>query len=282
MKSTTINRVLSGPPRGSSRPILVDTPLGVQLVKLRGAAQGTGALVAEIIAGELATALELPVLPRCLVELVPTTPTDDQNDELADLLAASCGVNLAFPMLADARDANVEDLNAFSPRDRAAALWLDRFVLNLDRTKRNPNVLFHQGRSYFIDFGAALRFQYNWDAVTDETPCCVAEIAEHHLFESMSESDEWPAWESSFASRITVDVVRRAVSHVPDCFLIPLLANQGHGDLAGDESLAVQQRREDYVSFLLKRLTPPRRFATEPPQLRKQFRSGRPSWLEGH
>src|SRR5947207_2729272 len=150
----TMTRVLAGPRRGSSRPVLVDTPAGKHLVKLRGAAQGTGPLIAEIVVSALAKALGLPVLPWRLAVLESDTPTDDKNDELADLLRASVGVNLAFPFLEHARDATTADLAAFTSLERAATLWLDRFVLNPDRTINNPNVLANDGRVYLIDHGS--------------------------------------------------------------------------------------------------------------------------------
>jgi hypothetical protein len=62
--SLTIVRVLAGPRRGSSRPVLVETTAGQWLVKLRGAAQGIGVLVAEIIVAGLAEVLGLRVPSR--------------------------------------------------------------------------------------------------------------------------------------------------------------------------------------------------------------------------
>jgi len=49
MQILEARRVLSADKRGSSWPVLVDTDDGVRFTKLRGAAQGTGALVAEVI-----------------------------------------------------------------------------------------------------------------------------------------------------------------------------------------------------------------------------------------
>lgn len=137
MEILTINRVLEGHRRGSSRPILVDTSTGQRVVKLRGAAQGTGALVAEIIVAALAEVLELRVPARSLVVLERDVATDDRDQELADLLAASAGLNLAFAVLEGAQDLKTRDLDRVDPADAAAILWLDRLVLNPDR----PNSL---------------------------------------------------------------------------------------------------------------------------------------------
>ena len=106
MKLPTLQaeRVLGVERRGSSAPVLVETTSGRFIVKLRGAAQGVPPLIAEIITAELATVLGLPVPERALVQLDSDVPSDDRNDELADLLEASRGLNLGFRYLPGARD----------------------------------------------------------------------------------------------------------------------------------------------------------------------------------
>src|SRR5688500_14960100 len=53
-------RVLSRLRSGSSSPVLVETPAGRFVAKLRGAAQGPSALIAEVVVAELAERLGLP------------------------------------------------------------------------------------------------------------------------------------------------------------------------------------------------------------------------------
>src|SRR5947208_16976701 len=99
MQIVDARRVLSADRRGSSWPVLVETDDGVRFTKLRGAAQGTGALVAEVIVAELAESLGLRVPARALVEFPLNVDSVDENDELADLLRASAGLNLGFSYL---------------------------------------------------------------------------------------------------------------------------------------------------------------------------------------
>src|SRR5688500_14402332 len=98
-----VRRVLARLRDGSSSPVVVETPGGRFVTKLRGAAQGPSALVAEVIVAELAERLGLPVPERVLIQLEQPIQTDDRNDELADLLAASVGQNLGFRWLESAR-----------------------------------------------------------------------------------------------------------------------------------------------------------------------------------
>jgi hypothetical protein len=260
METLALVRILAGPRRGSSRPVLAETSAGKHLVKLRGAAQGTGPLIAEIVVSALAEALDLPVLPRRLAVLTSDTPTDDKNDELADLLRASVGLNLAFPFLEHAHDATPDDLVAFDPSQRAATLWLDRLVLNPDRTVDNSNILANDGKLYLIDHGSSLSFQYRWADVTEGTPHEIGVARGAHVFEAESDSEEWLDLDGLFAERTTRAVLESALADVPATFLLPLLSGRASGNAAADEQ-ALRRRRAAYVAFLWKRLQPPRTFA---------------------
>jgi hypothetical protein len=244
---------------------VVDTPAGRRLVKLRGAAQGTGPLVAEVIVAALAEALGLRVPARSLVVLEPGTPTDDRHQELGDLLAASVGENLGFAVLDGARDAGPTDLAAIDPAEAAAVLWLDRLVMNPDRTARNPNILCWRDQLWLIDHGAALRFHYDWPSVTEATPRSPGDAREPHLFEAAAHSPDWPAWDDLFASHLERATLEAAVADVPASFLAPLLPAAARTAPAPAQSEAARRRRAAYVAFLWKRLQPPRAFAGSSP-----------------
>jgi hypothetical protein len=272
-------RLVSGRRRGSSRPIIVDTEAGLRFVKLRGAAQGTGPLVAEIIVGALADAIGLSVPARSLVYLPPAIEVDEGtgewDDELEDLLDASVGLNLGFGYLGEVRELTPDELQSISADDRAAILWLDRFTLNLDRTARNPNLVWSNGRVWLIDHGAALGFQYDWSIVTEETPRAVRPEVEPHLFGDSVAPGDLTTWDEILAARITREVLEAAVAEVPDSFLTPLLPAQD----GEDEAELLNQRRAAYVAFLWKRLAAPRTFLEKGPPAPNRDRGRRPAWL---
>jgi hypothetical protein len=276
MDVLTALRVSSGKRRGSSRPVVVETEAGPRFVKLRGAAQGTGPLVAEIIVGAFADAIGLSVPARSLVYLPDAIDVTDGDDELEDLLRASVGLNLGFGYLVDARDATPREVEVMNADDRAAILWLDRFVLNPDRTVQNPNLVYSDRRIWLVDHGAALGFQYDWSLVTEETPRAVRPEAEPHLFASSVAETDLAEWDEILAARLTRDVIESAVAAVPDTFLVPMLSPSPSPPEAAE---ALRGLRAAYVAFLWKRLAPPRSFlAAGPPMARSRGR-GRPAWL---
>ncbi|HEU5006279.1 MAG TPA: hypothetical protein VFT67_04855, partial [Jatrophihabitantaceae bacterium] len=82
---------------------------------------------------------------------------------MQDLLRASPGLNLGVDFLPGALDL---DVSAF-PLDASfagRALWFDALIGNVDRSWRNPNMLFWHGAPYLIDHGAALTFHHRWPA----------------------------------------------------------------------------------------------------------------------
>ncbi len=259
-------RVLFADRRGSSWPIVAETDAGVRFIKLRGAAQGAAPLVAEVIVGALAEALGLRVPARALVTLPADVASEDRNDELADLLRASEGVNLAFAFLDDAHAPTPDDLVAIPPAEAAAIVWLDALVMNRDRSPGNPNLLCWHDVTWLVDHGAALPFHFAWDAVTEDSPRSAYVVTEPHL---LSERAGLLApWDDALASRITREVLDSAIAAVPDEFLVPLVRHR-------DETPG---RRAAYGAFLWKRLQPPRPFLV--PVIRPSpARRGRPDRL---
>jgi hypothetical protein len=252
--------------------VLVETDAGLRFTKLRGAGQGTGPLIAEIIVASLAEAIGLSVPERSLVRIPPAIPSLDRDGELAELLVASEGVNLGFAYLDTARALTERELAEISDDDAAAILWLDGLVMNPDRTSRNPNLLWWHDRIWLIDHGAALGFQYAWSAVSEETPRRPFVVWEPHVLHDRE--GVVCQWDDLLAARLTRDAIEEAVAGVPDSFLEPLLPAAGV-----DMSDALARRRAAYVAFLWKRIKTPRDFRITVAPGAESRRRKPPAWL---
>src|SRR3712207_5981695 len=85
---------------GGSLPAVVEADDdGLYVLKFRGAGQGPKALIAELIVGELARRLGLPVPEIVFVELDPGLARTEPDPEIQDLIRASAGLNLALDYL---------------------------------------------------------------------------------------------------------------------------------------------------------------------------------------
>ena len=249
--------------------MVVETDQGARFTKLRGAGQGVLPLVAEIIVASLAEAIGLRVPARCLVELPAEIESLNKRDELRDLLDASVGLNLGFAYLDGGRMFTPADVARVSADDAAAIVWLDAFVMNPDRTERNPNLMWYRDTLWLIDHGAALSFQYSWGDVTEEAAGRMFAPGDPHLLQTrVANIDEW---DELFAGRLTRDAIESAVADVPDDFLVT-------AGVANDAD-ALLRRRAAYVAFLWKRLKAPRDFFQSMATMSTPRTRARPDWL---
>ena len=213
---------------GGSLPGLLEADDdGIYVVKWTGAGQGPLALVAEVIGIELARALHFHVPELALVEVDERLAEAEPDPEIQDLLRASAGVNLGIDFLPGA----VPFEPPAPPATAADVVWLDGWLLNVDRTARNPNLLSWHRAMWLIDFGAALYPQHASKDLPAEALRPFPALREHVLaptaepLEAAHERLAEPAHEA----------IEDAVAMVPESWLIT-------------------HPREAYVEFLRARL----------------------------
>ncbi|MEM1253849.1 MAG: HipA family kinase [Cyanobacteria bacterium P01_H01_bin.21] len=246
----TARRIVSVNQRGSSRPAIIETDAGMFFTKLRGAAQGTPALIAEIIVAGLAEALDLWIPSRALIDITPSCQCDIHEDEFIDLLRASYGLNLGFQYLHQARDIGADEIATLNERFVCTVLWLDALVMNVDRTLQNPNLMRSHSHVWVIDHGAALPFQYSWSTVVEDAPRYSTYPMERHIF--WQRANQLDVWDTHLAAKLSRSVLQSVICQIPDCFLQPLLPSASAHTL--------ERRRQAYGAFLWKRLKSPRPF----------------------
>jgi hypothetical protein len=235
----TATRYVAPRREGGSLPGIVEADdLGTYVCKFRGAGQGLGVLVAEVIVGELARALGIRTPDLVAVELAEGIARYEADEEVQDLLNASLGLNLGVDFLPGSFgfDSSV-DIDA----DTAGRiLWLDAFVANVDRSWRNPNLLVWHGDVWAIDHGAALYFHHAWtQGITD--PARFAEqpwSADDHVLRAYVDAVAGIA--DGLADAVTDDLLDQVTGMVPDGWLV--------GPVSPDELRAA------YRAFLRARL----------------------------
>ena len=248
MQVYAARRVLQPDRAGSSWPVLVETDAGIFYTKLRGAAQAPASLVAEIVVGGLADALELPVPARVLIDIPADIGIDDPHQELRQLVRSSVGVNLGFRLLPDVRPFRAIDAARVDPDLASRIVWLDGLVQNPDRTMKNPNLLWSQRQLWLIDHGASLGFQHAWSRVTEQSPRAHGWPAASHVLYGRATLVR--SVDEVLMPRLSRDVLQSAVDAVPD------------GLLSENAAEARRRRRAAYVAFLWKRLKSPRPFVS--------------------
>ncbi|HEX7770174.1 MAG TPA: HipA family kinase [Dokdonella sp.] len=249
MRTISATRYVTPLREGGSLPAIVEgDDDGLYVLKFRGAGQGAKALVAELVAGEIARALGLPVPEIVLVELDPELARTEPDPEIQHLIRASAGLNLALDYLPGSVsfDPVVEQPDA----DLASAIvWFDAFVSNVDRTARNTNLLVWHRRLWLIDHGAALYFHHDWDGYLARATDPFVRIRDHVLLPFAGELRAADGLMSALLERATIEAV---VARVPDAWL------------GGEAPFAdVAAHRAAYVDYLCRRLDAPHAFLEE-------------------
>src|SRR5881628_3015621 len=82
---------------GGSLPAIVEgDDDGLYVLKFRGAGQGARALIAELVSGEIARVLGLPVPEIVFADLEPDLARTEPDPEIHALILDSAGLNLAL------------------------------------------------------------------------------------------------------------------------------------------------------------------------------------------
>jgi len=209
LEHVTVTRYVTPLREGGSLPAIVEADnLGTYVMKFRGAGQGPLALVAEIIAGELARRLGLQVPELVLAGLDPRIAVSEPDPEIQDLLRASEGMNLGVDFLPGSFGFEPLGWTA-EPEFASQVLWFDALVQNVDRTWRNPNLLVWHRNIWLIDHGAALYFHHNWPTADPKRPF---DAAEHVL---RDRATGLGAAHAALAPRITAGLLAEVTALVP-------------------------------------------------------------------
>ncbi|HEX5709608.1 MAG TPA: HipA family kinase [Pyrinomonadaceae bacterium] len=234
---------------GGSLPAVVEADDdGLYVLKFRGAGQGPKALIAELVAGELARALSLPVPEIVFVTLDAALARTEPDPEIQDLIRASAGLNLALDYLPGSItfDPVVDKVEATLA---SRVVWFDALVTNIDRTPRNTNLLVWHKRPWLIDHGASLYFHHSWANYLERSRSPFAQIKEHVLLpwaDAIEEAD------AALAPLVTPELVGELLELIPDEWLA---ADSNFADPAA--------ARAAYAEYMRERLRPPRDFVKE-------------------
>ncbi len=246
LRGVTATRYVTPLREGGSLPGLMEADdLGTYVVKFSGAGQGRRVLVAEVVSGELARRLGLPVPELVTVEVDPVLGNSEPDEEVQDLLRASPGLNLGMDFLPGAL--GLDPLaHPVDPDLASRVLWFDALVGNVDRSWRNPNLLVWHRQPWLIDHGATLVFAHSWSRSVGAAERAY-DPENHVLVEAATRRREADA---ALAPRVTPALLREVAALVPEVWLVD------EPGFAGPDEV-----REAYVDVLWRRVSGDRGWA---------------------
>ncbi len=232
---------------------------GLYVVKLHGAAQGPKSLTAELIAGEIARALGLQVPELVTIDLQRSLTSGEPDEEINDHLKRSTGLNLGMDFLPGALPYDPANPVGMDPVLAADIVWLDAYTANVDRSTRNPNMLYWADSIWLIDHGAAIYPHHRWSDPKEQGRRSFPPIKDHVLLpiaDSVVDAD------SRLAPKLDDTVLWSIVGSIPDEWL----PENEIGD--------AEAQRAAYLDYFLSRLEGPRPFIEETERARAEQNVG--------
>lgn len=249
LRTVTVTRYITPLREGGSLPALAEADDDFKYVlKFRGAGHGVKALIAELLGGEIARALGLPVPELVFAHLDPAFGRSEGDEEIQDLLKNSQGLNLGLHYLSgaitfDPAAAEIDPLLA------SKIVWLDAFTTNIDRTVKNTNMLMWHKELWLIDHGATFYFHHSWDNWEKHANSSFSLIKNHVLLPYANQLD---SVDKAFKKMLSDEKLRKIVDLIPDDWL-----NWSEVDSSAAEI------REVYFEFLVQRLAVSEQFVKE-------------------
>jgi hypothetical protein len=218
------------------------------VLKFRGAGQGPKALIAELVAGEIARAAGLPVPEIVLIELDPDLARTEPDPEIQALIKASAGLNVALDYLPGSV---MFDPLAGAPLAQLASdiVWFDSFVTNVDRTARNANMLLWHRQLRLIDHGAALYFHHDWANAEQRAQDPFTRVKDHILLPFAAQLRDSDA-------RLSTAITAQALASIIEWIPASWLGTEG-------AFATTAENRGAYVKYLQRRLAGPHAFLEE-------------------
>jgi hypothetical protein len=240
LRKVQVTRYVTPLREGGSMPALAEADDGfLYVLKFRGAGQGPKVLIAELLGGEIARMLGLKVPELVFADLNEAFGRTEPDEEIQDLLKASTGLNLALHFLSGAFgfDPVANKVDALLA---SKIVWLDGFLMNMDRTVRNTNMLIWNHELWLIDHGAALYFHHSGQPWDDKSDNSFELIKKHVLYYYATKLNEADAWAKH---HITPEKIDQLVSIIPDEWI--------EADLIYE---TVNLQKQAYANFLKNRL----------------------------
>jgi hypothetical protein len=240
IRTVDVTRYITPLREGGSLPALAEANDNFNYVlKFKGAGHGTKALIAELLGGEIARVLGLPVPELVFANLDEAFGRTEADEEIQDLLQNSQGLNLALHYLSGAINFDPV-VTTVEPKLASQIVWLDAYITNVDRTFRNTNMLLWHKELWLIDHGAALYFHHAFTDPEGHALTPFALIKDHVLLPQASLLTEV---DTEYKAILSEDVIRNIVKLLPDEWL----------QWEGVENTP-NEVREIYIQFLLLRL----------------------------
>lgn len=171
----------------SSLPLIVSDINNTRYVlKVKGSGDGVLANIVEWIAAHFATELSVPIVSHELLTVEKALLDQVKDPEIRQPLENSLGINFGTVYR---KDAVVYADQKIDKKLRDDIFLLDVFLLNIDRTVKNTNMIVEDDKLYCLDFGSSFTLRYCIDDTFFAVDSVLKELKKHPFYDEKIKPD---------------------------------------------------------------------------------------------
>lgn len=146
----------------SSLPLLVEGDDEIKyVIKLRGGADGAIANIIEWLSLQFARLIEIPTLIPKLLIIDENLAQQVENTETREIIEKSIGINFGTVYIENSRLFQYQDIYKIDNHLKEKIFLYDLFLLNIDRSLKNTNMLFCQQNQLFcFDYTSSMAMRF--------------------------------------------------------------------------------------------------------------------------
>ncbi|MCP4630278.1 MAG: hypothetical protein GY850_43225, partial [bacterium] len=168
---------------GSSLPLIVGGDDGNRyVVKLNGSGDGVIANAIDWLSIKLGRLLHIPVLETQLLEIDSSFIGKDQDPEIIELVEKSSGLNFGTRYKEDTFLYSESRVPGISGELKDEIFLYDLFLLNIDRTAKNPNIIFRNHKLWCLDFSSSITMRSSIDGQSYQGLLLLPHLKKHLFY----------------------------------------------------------------------------------------------------
>jgi hypothetical protein len=168
---------------GSSLPLIVGgDDLDRYVVKLNGSGDSVIANAIDWLSIKLGRLLHIPVLEPEFLEIGSSFIENDQDPEIIELVKNSVGLNFGT-RYEEGTSLYCENIGCrFDQKLKNEIFLYDLFLLNIDRTAKNPNIIYREHKLWCLDFSSSMTMRSSIDGLSYQGRIFLPHLKKHPFY----------------------------------------------------------------------------------------------------
>ena len=213
---------------GSSLPLIVG---GIDnnryVVKLNGSGDGVIANAIDWLSIKLGRLLEIPVLEPELLEIGSRFIEKDQDPEIIELINKSVGLNFGTRYEEGTSLYSENSRINFSEKLKDDIFLYDLFLLNIDRTAKNPNMICRNFKLWCLDFSSSITMRTSINGKDYQERVFLPHMKKHPFYRDNVYVDDFIARLKKLQDKDIFDIMEK----IPAVWLQQIDPEQDSGQL---------------------------------------------------